>query len=421
LTLKRHIPFLQAVFMHALTAFGGPQGHYGMMLKTFVQKRRDITEEELLEFTSFCQMLPGASSTQTLLLIGYKRGGVPLAIATILIWMLPACFLMGAFSFLVSYFTEHTSSTQNPFEFVQSIAIGFLLYAAYNMGKAALKSTATKLIAAIVALTTFLLFTSPFIIPLVIVLGGVISNLSGRRIPDTHNIIAKQIRFRSIWIFAFVFIIAGVLSETARSQQWKSRVYFNLFETNYRFGSVVFGGGDVLMPLMLDQYVARPQAPRMQKKADQNVIAINREDFLAGAAMVRAIPGPVFSIASFTGGLATQKEALGGQILGCIVGAVALFLPSVLLVLFFFPVFQYLKRYVIVLRALEGINAAVVGILIAAFFYLCKSLMLYNFSASSIKLLVGIAFTFLLLRYTKLPSPLVVLLSLALVFLMHYI
>ncbi len=72
MVLLRHIPFLRQVFLHSITAFGGPQGHYGMMLKTFVHKRRDVSENELLEFTSFCNMLPGASSTQTLTLIGYK-------------------------------------------------------------------------------------------------------------------------------------------------------------------------------------------------------------------------------------------------------------------------------------------------------------------------------------------------------------
>jgi chromate transport protein ChrA len=81
LILIRHIPFLKAVLLHSLTAFGGPQGHLGMMMKTFVDKRKDVTKEELMEYVSFCQLLPGASSTQTLTLIGYKRGGLLLAIA----------------------------------------------------------------------------------------------------------------------------------------------------------------------------------------------------------------------------------------------------------------------------------------------------------------------------------------------------
>src|SRR5580704_14135669 len=103
MVLLRHIPFLKAVFLHSITAFGGPQGHFGMMMKTFAHRRRDVTEEELMDYNAFCQLLPGASSTQTLTLIGYKRGGVPLAILTLVIWTLPACILMGAFSFFIAY------------------------------------------------------------------------------------------------------------------------------------------------------------------------------------------------------------------------------------------------------------------------------------------------------------------------------
>src|SRR5215216_5578792 len=102
--MLRHIPFLKAVLLHSISAFGGPQGHFGMMMKTFVEGRKDVTKEELMEYVAFCQLLPGASSTQTLTLIGYKRGGVPLAIITLIIWILPATILMGAFSFLLHYF-----------------------------------------------------------------------------------------------------------------------------------------------------------------------------------------------------------------------------------------------------------------------------------------------------------------------------
>ena len=99
----RHIPFLRAVFWHSITAFGGPQGHMGMMMKTFVHRRKDLTELELIEYNGFCQLLPGASSTQTLTLIGYKRGGIPLALLTLLIWILPASSIMGGLSFLLNY------------------------------------------------------------------------------------------------------------------------------------------------------------------------------------------------------------------------------------------------------------------------------------------------------------------------------
>src|SRR5277367_339883 len=121
--LLRHIPFLRTVFLHSITAFGGPQGHIGMMMKTFVHRRRDVTEEELMDYNAFCQLLPGASSTQTLTLIGYKRGGVVLAILTLLIWTVPACLLMGLFSFF-------PASNIAVFRFIAPMTIGFLVFAA---------------------------------------------------------------------------------------------------------------------------------------------------------------------------------------------------------------------------------------------------------------------------------------------------
>ncbi len=77
--LLRHLPFLRAVFFHSVSAFGGPQAHMGMMMKTFVERTPYVSEKELMEYNAFCQLLPGASSTQTLTLIGYKRGGCSLS------------------------------------------------------------------------------------------------------------------------------------------------------------------------------------------------------------------------------------------------------------------------------------------------------------------------------------------------------
>src|ERR1700674_2790747 len=140
--MHRHIPFLKAVFLHSLTAFGGPQAHIGMMLKTFVHRRPYITEAELMEYNAFCQLLPGASSTQTLTLIGYKRGGVPLAVLTLVIWILPACIMMGALSFLLHYIDKRALHT-DIFIFIPPMAAGFLVYAAVVAFPLGVKNTIT--------------------------------------------------------------------------------------------------------------------------------------------------------------------------------------------------------------------------------------------------------------------------------------
>lgn len=404
MVLLRHIPFLQQVLLHSLTAFGGPQGHYGMMLKTFVHKRKDVTEKELLEFTGFCNMLPGASSTQTLALIGYKRGGLPLAILTLLIWITPACVLMGSFSFLIDYLKDKSLSL-NIFRFLQPMAIGFLLFTAWRMFGISIKNTITYLILLVGAIATFFFFKSPWIFPALIITAGIATNFSSKRIPQIETP-SKKIKWGNILIFFFVFLVAGYCSETASKQNWKNKQAFNLFENSYRFGSLVFGGGDVLLPMMYEQYVVRPA------NTEREVLKMNKEDFLTGYGMVRAIPGPVFSIGSYTGGMVMSTQNSGfKQALGCFLGAIGIFLPSALLVLFFFPVWHNLKKYVVIYRSLEGINAVVVGIMVGSFFYLLADmLMIGNVeNLNTMWLDIGIIITtFCLLNFTKLPAPFIV-------------
>ena len=405
--LVRHIPFLKAVILHSISAFGGPQGHVGMVLKTFVERRKDLTKEELMEYISFCQLLPGASSTQTLTLIGYKRGGIKLAVLTLLIWIFPACTLMGALSFVVA---DIGSNNIKPtiFQFIQPMAIGFLAYAAFKAYGISIKNTITQIIMLIALLATYFLFKTPWIIPVLIICGGIVTNFSNRRIPEKEVIKPKEIRWTNIWLFVLIFVVAGFLSETARKQNWENKKPYNLFENFYRFGSFVFGGGDVLIPLMLDQYVVRPTSEAAVKK-NPDIIKVEREELLTGAGIVRAIPGPVFSIASFMGGIALKKEGKEVQLLGCIIGSVAIFLPSALLVLFFFPVWQNLKKFVVVYRSLEGINAAVVGIMIAATLYLLKDVSIMSLGTISFINITVIVGTFLILQCSKLPAPFIVL------------
>ena len=377
-----------------------------MMLKTFVDKRRDVTKEELMEYVSFCQMLPGASSTQTLTLIGYKRGGVTLAVLTLLIWIFPACFLMGILSFIVSKIGS-ANLHNSAFQFIQPMAIGFLIYAAITAYKISINNKITKVIMVAAGTICFITFKSPVIFPLLIVAGGIATNFSSRRIPEKEKIKPRHIRWTNIWVFVLIFVIAGALSTAARKNDWPNSKAYNLFENFYRFGSFVFGGGDVLIPMMLDQYVARPNSPKF-KDSKENMIRIEREELLSGAGIVRAIPGPVFSIASFTGGMAFKNEGDERQVLGAVIGSVAIFLPSALLVLFFFPVWQYLKKFVIVYRALEGINAAVVGLMLAATLYLLKDVSITSLTKVSFVNIGVIVGTVLILKYTKIPAPFIV-------------
>lgn len=413
--LLRHIPFLKAVVLHSITAFGGPQGHFGMVMKTFVHQRHDVTEKEVLDYSAFCQLLPGASSTQVLTLIGYKRGGIWLAVLTLLIWIFPACFLMGAFSFVLGYF-DHQSANNGIFKFIQPMAVGFLAFAATKSFGIAIHNNITRVILVVSAVATYWLFKTPWIFPILIVAGGFVTNLSDKRIPQ-KGMPPKKIKWGNIWLFAIIFIVAGVISELARKDDWPNRRPLNLFENTYRFGSLVFGGGQVLIPMMYEQYVERPTSEAVIRKNQNkkgNVISISKNDFYTGAGIVRAIPGPVFSIASFMGGTAMADKGTGWQILGCIIGSVAIFLPSALLVLFFFPIWHNLQKYAVVYRALEGINAVAVGIMVAGTVYMMRDITITEIKTVSLLNIMVIAGTWLVLTFTKLPSPVIVFICLLL-------
>lgn len=407
--LLRHLPFLRAVFFHSLTAFGGPQAHFAMMMKTFVHQRPYVTDKELMEYNAFCQLLPGASSTQTLTLIGYKRGGVPLAVLTLIIWILPACILMGALSFLLHYIDKKELGT-DIFKFIPPMAAGFLVFAAVTAFPLAIRNTITWVIMIVSTAGTYLLFKQPWIFPSLIILGGLATNISRKRIPQIEEK-PRKIKWWNFWLFGIIFIAAGIISETARKDNWPNRAPINLFENTYRMGSLVFGGGQVLMPMMYEQWSVRPEAI---KAKDQNVVQIDEDDMYTGMGIVRAVPGPVFSIASFAGGMALKDMGVEMQVVGCIIGMVGIFLPSALLVLFFFPIWNNLKKYAAVYRSLEGINAVVVGIMIASTFYIMKDISLIDAKGISVVNVIVIIGTFLLLNFTRIASPFIVLGCLAL-------
>ncbi|MBZ4189301.1 chromate transporter [Niabella beijingensis] len=406
--LLRHLHFLKLVLLHGLTAFGGPQAHLAMMMKTFVKQTPYITEKELMEYNAFCQLLPGASSTQTLTLIGFKRGGIPLAVLTLLVWILPACTIMGGLSFLVNYL--NTADSLNIFRFIVPMAAGFLIYACVAAFPYSVNNTITLAIALIAGFVTFLFFGRPFIVPVLIVVGGIITNLSKKRIPQVA-VKPGKIQWWNIWLFAILFVLAGIFSEMARKNEWTYRKPVNLFENNYRMGSLVFGGGNVLMPIMYEQYSVRPDEVKIK---NPNAIRIDKGEMLTGIGMVRAMPGPVFSIASYTGGLALKDMGAGMQVLGAVIGMVGIFLPSALLVLFFFPIWNMLKKYSAIYRSLEGINAAVMGIMMGSTVYIMKDLEIFKASGIDITDLLVVAGTSVVLIFTKLPAPVLVLLCLLL-------
>jgi chromate transporter len=374
-----------------------------LMQYRFVEKRRDLTAQELVEYSAFCQLLPGASSTQTIVLVGFKRGGVVLALLTLLVWMLPAVCIMTCLALLVSYFSW--SGEIKALSLLQPMSIGFIISAALLLFQKSVNSIITRWIFVITAIITFIGFNTPWTIPTIIILAGVVTNFSDKRIP-TDGTAPKSIQWRALVLFVLLFIAAGYLSERATKQNWESRKLFNLFENNYRFGSMVFGGGDVLIPIMYEQFVTRPASKRIQENK-RDVVKIDRANFLTGTGLVRAVPGPIFSISSYMGAMALKDKSMSTQLYGALVASLGIFLPSFLIVLFFFPIWQYLKKYAIFYRSLEGVYAAIVGIMIGASLYLIKDIAVDLRSASvvSVSMYVVIFFLSTYLLYKQKLAP----------------
>lgn len=370
MNIKAYISFLKDVLLHSITSFGGPQANLGLLQLRFVEKRKDLTDDELLEYNAICQLLPGASSTQTIVLIGHKIGGYTLALFTLLVWIFPACVFMTGVALLYNH--QNFSAGFSMLAFLKPMSIAFIISASLKLFSKSVNNTITRWVFIGASLAVLVGFKSPWTIPLVILLAGIATNFSKKRIP-TVPVQKVKIKTRAIIIFLLLFIVAGFLSEKATRNNWTHQKVFNLFETNYRFGTFVFGGGDVLIPLMYEQYVTRPSSNRVIK-SKRNVIKVSSDAFLTGAGLVRAVPGPVWSVTSYMGAIAVNDKSIPWQVVGAITAALGVFLPSFFIILFAFPLWQILKKYAVVFRSLEGINAAVVGVMLGASFYLSRDL-----------------------------------------------
>jgi chromate transporter len=406
LRFSKHFPFFRDVLLFSLSAFGGPQGQLGMMIKSFVEKKSYISLKDLVNINAFCQLMPGATITQTVSLIGYRQGGVWVAIITLLIWSTPAVILMSSLSFVLS---SNNLSILQHLRFVQPMALGFLAFA--SIKTYAMIDTKQKwFIVFVSALVTYALFKTPWVFPIVLLCGGLMGSI-GKPVASLQRAIASRFRFFPILLFAILFLLAGFLSEAARKESWKNRTPFNVFENMYRFGSIVFGGADVLIPVMYNQYVVRPETERI-KRTNKDVISIDRNAFLSASGVVRAIPGPAFSISAFIGGMAMSDRGWGYQMLGCFLAATGIFLPTFLLVIFFYPFWENIQQYGRVQNTMAGVSAAVVGIMTASIIYLFKDTVISFFDKPILDTILFFAVfcsTFFLLYYTRISAPLIAL------------
>ncbi|WMN07569.1 chromate efflux transporter [Marivirga arenosa] len=375
---------MKDIFILSLTTFGGATAHFALFLDYLVYKRGYLTEKELIEMNALCQMLPGPSSTQILTGLATKIGGAPFAFITLFVWAIPGVALMTAFGILMSNIDENELSTHF-LTFVQPIAVGFVAAAAYRIVKKVIH-TKTSVILLVVSASITVLINSPYLFPLLILAGGFITGLKYKAQPIEEKEKIK-IRWTALIIWISVLILIALIGLFTQS------LPIRLLENFYRNGSLIFGGGQVLIPFLYTEFVDFKDY-------------LSSSEFLSGFAIAQAIPGPTFSFASYIGTLSMREYGVWGEILGGFLAAVGIFVPGTLMMIFLIRFWDQLKKFRIIKASLEGITAVSSGMVVAAIFLLFEPVQanLLNFS-----LILG---TVGILLFTKIPAPYVVLIGL---------
>jgi chromate transporter len=363
-----------------------------MFLDMLVKKRGYLSEAELLELYALCQVLPGPTSTQTITSIGFRIGGANLAYLTLLIWMLPAVTIMTTAAILIIVFNEFNISLEF-LRFIQPMAVGIVAYSAYRIASKVVNTNLGFFLMILSALGAFYM-PSPILLPIMLLLGGLATSFKYK----SHEKEEKQdlkIQWSNFLLWGLVLIGAAVLGGVSQIRP------VLLFENFYRNGSLIFGGGQVLVPLLYSEFVEFKDY-------------LSSEEFLSGYGFVQAIPGPVFSFSAYVGALSMREAGLGGQILGSLAASIGIFLPGTFLIFFVIRFWDQLKKYRAVKASLEGVHAVSSGMVIAATFLLFAPM---EGTYLNYFLMVGTAVT---LYTTKISTPVIILSGLLLGIIISY-
>ncbi len=378
----RFLVFLKDTLTLSLTSFGGPQVLLAMMLERMVKKRGYIREEELWELNALCSMLPGPSSTQLISAIGFRVGGPRLAYLTLIVWILPATIAMILAAILIHFLQENSPNALGFAKFIQPMAIGFLIFAAQKTITRMIKTPEAIVLMVLSAFVSFF-YSSPYIFPIMLLFGGLSTSIKYKNQPKVDEDKSFQIKWSNFYLWGGVLVVAALAGALT---QYKPIL---LFENFYRNGSLIFGGGQVLIPYLYTEFVDFKHF-------------LSSEEFLTGYAISQGIPGPTFSISSYIGALSMRDFGLGGFVMGGLIATAGIFLPGIFLIFFVIRFWDQLKLYRPVRAALEGINAVSCGMLIAAAYLLFEPL---EPNTVNIFFILG---TYSLLQFTKVSSPVIV-------------
>lgn len=340
--LKAVFEVLRVSTKLGLTSFGGPVAHLGYFHNEYIRRRKWMDERSYADLVALCQFLPGPASSQVGIGIGVMRAGLMGGVAAWIGFTLPSVIALVLFAYLLQGFDIGNAGWIHGLKLV---AVAIVAHAVLGMGQK-LTPDRNRATIAIIAATVTLLWQTAISQALIIVLAGIIGlflykNTKIPELPDIRVPIKRSLAVICLVLFFGLLIILPFLRGIT-SLQW-----LPMFDSFYRSGSLVFGGGHVVLPLLEREVVPMGW--------------LSKEDFLAGYGATQAVPGPLFTFAAYLGAIMNGWT-------GAIIATLGIFLPAFLLVIGALPFWDTLRRKPIIQGALVGVNAAVVGILLAALY-----------------------------------------------------
>ena len=368
-----------------LTSFGGPVAHIGYFRQEFVARRQWLDEHTYADLVSLCQFLPGPASSQLGIALGLSRGGLGGAIAAWLGFTLPSAIALVLFGLGLSFVGDTLGTGW--LHGLKIVAVAVVAQALWAMGKN-LSPDKLRITIAVCAAAVATLIPSSLGQIAAIVASGLVGWAflrTSEALPPgfIQTQTGKATAIMLLTAFFLILFLLPVAAENIKSYP------VDLFASFYRVGSLVFGGGHVVLPLLQAQVVPSGW--------------VSNDVFLAGYGAAQAVPGPLFTFAAYLGAVSTQTPS-GWE--GAAIALVAIFLPSFLLVIGILPFWDALRSHPVMQRSMLGINAAVVGLLLAAFYNPVWVSAIYNATDFCLA-----AFAFILLVFWKIPPWLVVLLA----------
>ena len=330
-----------------LTSFGGPVAHLGYFREEYVRRRRWITEDAYADIVALCQLLPGPTSSQVGVAIGILRAGLPGAVAAWLGFTLPSAIVLVAFAFGLQRLGVTDAGWLHGLKIA---AVAVVANAVWGMARSLAPDRERATIAIVSAIVVLAWSGAPGQV-LVIVLAGLIgsrlfSGASGEARVSLPPVIGRRTAIAAMVLFFALLGGLPILRQVVTNQA------LVLFDSFFRVGSLVFGGGHVVLPLLQAEVVPPGW--------------VTNEEFVAGYGAAQAVPGPLFTFAAYLGAV---RHAPPNGIAGAALALVAIFLPTFLMVVGALPFLRALRARAGFQAALRGINAAVVGLLLAALYH----------------------------------------------------